>query len=250
MSNMECPICMDAIDVTKNSVVTECGHVFHCSCLMQNVSHNGFDCPYCRTKMANEPQEEYNDEDEESTFFRIGEEMSDDALTSFRMFTQRLNGEEPEEEPEQDDWETDDDEDEDEADESSVPSSAYMAAKLVERGITYEDLVKSILVSEHDNFSEIYQDYDRRSGEIYGQFRAIISRYEREEEEDEDVPAVAPTLSPEPRPANPLIIANPLTTNPSVTNLLLANPPLTNLPEVADTKTIGIPRCWEYMYNV
>lgn len=247
---MECPICMDAIDVTKNSVVTECGHVFHCSCLMQNVSHNGFDCPYCRTKMANEPQEEYNDEDEESTFFRIGEEMSDDALTSFRMFTQRLNGEEPEEEPEQDDWETDDDEDEDEADESSVPSSAYMAAKLVERGITYEDLVKSILVSEHDNFSEIYQDYDRRSGEIYGQFRAIISRYEREEEEDEDVPAVAPTLSPEPRPANPLIIANPLTTNPSVTNLLLVNPPLTNLPEVADTKTIGIPRCWEYMYNV
>ena len=30
---------------------------------MQNVSHNGFDCPYCRTKMANEPQEEYDEDD-------------------------------------------------------------------------------------------------------------------------------------------------------------------------------------------
>jgi L-lysine 2,3-aminomutase len=36
---IECPICMDPIDGNKNSVVTECGHKFHCSCLMKNSCH-------------------------------------------------------------------------------------------------------------------------------------------------------------------------------------------------------------------
>ncbi len=58
---IECPICMDPIDGNKNSVVTECGHKFHCSCLMKNSCHNGFDCPMCRSAMV----EDMEDDDEE-----------------------------------------------------------------------------------------------------------------------------------------------------------------------------------------
>jgi hypothetical protein len=60
---IECPICMDPIDGNKNSVVTECGHKFHCSCLMKNSCHNGFDCPMCRSAMV-EDMEEDDDEDQ------------------------------------------------------------------------------------------------------------------------------------------------------------------------------------------
>ena len=54
-----CCICMeDIVSITTNSVVTECGHLFHTSCLMKNVVINGFKCPYCRTIMANENDSE------------------------------------------------------------------------------------------------------------------------------------------------------------------------------------------------
>ena len=211
---MECPICMDAIDVTKNSVVTDCGHAFHCSCLMQNAAHNGFGCPYCRTTMANEPplEDDYDDDEDETIALYEGEEVSDDALTTFRMFMQRLDGEEPEED-EEDNWETEDEDEDEEEDEEPaiVPDAAYMAAKLMERGITYEKLVKSILFQEHNSWDRYYQDYARSSGEVYGQFRAVISRYRP----TLDVPAVAPELALAPAPASALApeIAEPKTTN-------------------------------------
>lgn len=47
----ECPICFEVI-TNVNSVVTECGHKFHCKCLMMNTSKNGFACPCCRSNMA------------------------------------------------------------------------------------------------------------------------------------------------------------------------------------------------------
>jgi hypothetical protein len=62
---IDCPICMDPIDGNKNSVVTECGHKFHCSCLMKNSCHNGFDCPMCRATMVQDMEDdEQNDDDE------------------------------------------------------------------------------------------------------------------------------------------------------------------------------------------
>jgi hypothetical protein len=183
-TNTECPICMDTFVGHLNKVVTECGHAFHCSCLMQNVAHNGFGCPYCREKMADEVEEEdtiVSWDDEEVTVF------DEDALTSFRMFHQRLNGEEVEEEEEEEenDWSTVSDEEEEE-EEAAVeeehyeilPSSQYVADKLAENGITYEDLVKSLLESEHD-----YPDFRRRSAEVYGQFRIVLTQYSRQNEE-------------------------------------------------------------------
>ena len=80
----ECPICMDPIETQRNCVTTECGHCFHTNCLMTSVAHNGFNCPYCRTAMAEEP------EDDESSIYETddGEDemFNDNALRGFRFF--------------------------------------------------------------------------------------------------------------------------------------------------------------------
>ena len=47
-----CPICLSDIEGVSNIVTTECGHSFHCSCLMQHALVNGFSCPCCRYTMA------------------------------------------------------------------------------------------------------------------------------------------------------------------------------------------------------
>ena len=82
---IECPICYDEIDVLKNCVTTECGHQFHCKCLMQNSATNGFSCPMCRSVMATEPElseadeyEEDEDEYEDRTYVEHYGEWYDD----------------------------------------------------------------------------------------------------------------------------------------------------------------------------
>ena len=49
-----CSICLETINKNKNKVITNCGHTFHCICLIKNVSINGFACPYCRTNISEE----------------------------------------------------------------------------------------------------------------------------------------------------------------------------------------------------
>ena len=223
----ECPICMDTIDGLCNRVVTECGHIFHCSCLMQNAAHNGFGCPYCRSKMADEPEEEEEDNDEEGDL-EDATVFDEDALTSFRMFHQQINGEEVEEEPAEE-WESvdgsDDGEDEEEEGETGMPDAAYMAQKLSERGITMEDLVKNILFQEHSSWGDHYSDYERRSSEVYGQFRAVISQY----------------TPPEPTPT------------PSNTNIPPASTETHSIapPTIAESKSVSMPyRRREFMVHV
>lgn len=185
-AQIDCPICMDCVEsTTKNCVTTECGHCFHTNCLMQSVAHNGFGCPYCRTAMAEVPDEEdsdgYSIEDNVSLF-------DEDSLTSFRMFHQRLNGEEVEAEPEEYSSFSDDDDDdvdqmEDEDELPAEPDVDYVAQKLAERGITFQDLVKHILVVDHIDYNgSLYKEYERRSSEVFGQFRAIITQYHPEPE--------------------------------------------------------------------
>jgi hypothetical protein len=48
----ECPICLDEIQGLTNCVTTDCGHTFHCRCLLTNIAHNGFACPFCRAELA------------------------------------------------------------------------------------------------------------------------------------------------------------------------------------------------------
>lgn len=219
----ECPICMDTIEGLCNRVVTECGHAFHCSCLMQNAAHNGFGCPYCRTKMAETPADE-EDEDYES----IEEEtvFDEDALTSFRMFHQQIDGQDVEEEVEE--WE-DDDEQDDEEETDEMPDAAYMAEKLAARGVTFEDLVKNILFLEHSNFGEYYPDYERRSSEVYGRFRSVITQY---------TPTPPPIVTP--------VIAR---SNPTPSHIPNPNP-TEALPVIAESKSVAIHRRREFLQHI
>ena len=91
---VDCPICMEVIVTTKNIVVTECGHTFHCSCLMANVAHNGFSCPYCRTAMAKEVEvEESEYEGDGSITDSVNAAIhEDDMLRGFRMFHNLSDG--------------------------------------------------------------------------------------------------------------------------------------------------------------
>jgi hypothetical protein len=74
---IECAICMDIIEGNRNVVTTECGHTFHCKCMMTNVAHNGFACPLCRSEMVEMPEEE-EDEDAPARY----DDSSDDEYDS------------------------------------------------------------------------------------------------------------------------------------------------------------------------
>ena len=167
----ECPICYDDIDGKTNCVTTECGHTFHCSCLMKNSAVNGFGCPMCRAVMA---EEQINEDDEEASeygsYYEEDDQFNDNALTSFRMFHQQLDDEEVEAEPVVDE-EEDNDEDEEE---EPVQTPATIATKLAERGVTLEDVVK-VLLLEHDEYSRYDEQYDRKASELYGEIRRILT---------------------------------------------------------------------------
>jgi hypothetical protein len=163
--------------------------------------------------MADEPEEEEDDEEDES---EEEEEMFDEeALTSFRMFHQRINDEEVEDEPEEE-WESvDENEDEDQDEEiPNVPNAAYVAQKLTQRGITMEDLVKNILFQEHSNWGTLYTENERKSSEVYGQFRAIISQYQPSSET-----TVAPVSVPTPTPVTQSVLEIDSSAQPKTTHV-------------------------------
>ena len=177
---IECPICYDAIDQLKNCVTTECGHQFHCKCLMQNSAQNGFSCPMCRSTMATEP--EISDSGSESEFedFEDEDPYDDNALTSFRMFHQQLDNEEVEEEPEEELEEPEEEE------QIVKPTAAIIAAKLVAQGFSMEDMVKCLLI-DHEEYESDADRYERLSDRMFGKFRQIISNYPREQQEEQEI---------------------------------------------------------------
>ena len=71
----ECPICLEEIVGHKNRVTTECGHTFHCRCLLTNAAHNGFGCPFCRAELADEVQDSDSEEEDD----RYDEDEDDDS---------------------------------------------------------------------------------------------------------------------------------------------------------------------------
>ncbi len=179
--NCECPICMDPIEGDKNKVITECGHCFHTNCLMTSIAHNGFGCPYCRTEMAqevNEEESEYDDNEEEEE-----ELYDDDILRGFRLFMANIDDEEQDEEDiiqeqyvQQIREAIEEREREHELDNGLTPE--YIAQRLVLQGVGMIDLVKVLLLG-HDEFERRNEEFDRLDGEMYGKLRTIISNYER-----------------------------------------------------------------------
>ena len=179
MSAIECPICMDPIEsTTRNCVATECGHCFHTNCLMTSVAHNGFGCPYCRTKMAQEVVDEesdYGDNEEE-----IYEHYDDDVLRGLRLFNNNINGEEHDQEDldeEEENAEEDEDNESVEADATQLPPPvSHVAQKLTEQGITMEDLLKAVLCS-CNNYESDWEDFERVENEIFGRVSTILNNY-------------------------------------------------------------------------
>lgn len=180
----ECPICMECINDT-NRVTTECGHVFHCSCLMHNVAVNGFGCPYCRSVMADEPKDDYSDDESEYDDDESldDEEMEDYTMTSFRMFHQRISGEEIED-------------DEAESDGVIVPDSRYVVQELIRKGITMDDLVKKLLYEEYSQRGSQYTIYGAKPDEVYEKLDAIMSEYNSENDPFVYVAVVNPVVNP------------------------------------------------------
>ena len=169
--SIECPICYDDMDLLKNCVTTECGHKFHCSCLMKNASVNGFSCPMCRNVMAEEPE---SDDDAEYDNYLENNRIEDNMLTGFRMFHQQINGEEVELEQE---------EEEEEVVEMAKPSPEFIAAKLIAQGLTVTDMVKSLLL-EHEEYSDDYDENHTKANQLFGALRVLINNYPRQSQRE------------------------------------------------------------------
>jgi hypothetical protein len=92
---------MEIIDISINICTTECGHCFHSSCLIKNISHNGFGCPYCRKVLAENPirQVDLDTDDNDNNIDHIDDQetdykYNDYELRGFRWLFNRANGEE------------------------------------------------------------------------------------------------------------------------------------------------------------
>jgi len=155
MNANECSICLECIEGDKNQVITDCGHCFHTNCLMKNVSHNGFGCPYCRTVMAEEPV----DSDSETEWSEENEDQQygDDSLNGIRWLFQRVEGEEM-----------------DEIESALISPASYISQKLFEQGCTMEHLLKIILTDY-----EGYEQYDDFANEVVEKISQIIDGYQR-----------------------------------------------------------------------
>lgn len=142
---LECVICFDEIG-TKNNITTECGHKFHATCLMKNVMKNGLGCPCCRTVMMEEEESigtsedtdgEYDDDDDDLSYDDDDDEVEDDQLRAFRMFNNRIEGvpHDPEDELTE----------RYEEEGYPVPTIDYLTRKLIEDGVTMNQLVACMI---------------------------------------------------------------------------------------------------------
>ena len=183
---IECAICMDSIITPKNKVTTECGHTFHTNCLMANVACNGFGCPLCRTMMAEEP--EYSDDESDMSEISVEDSINSSmrglteneyngylAIRSIRHLF-REEGEEEEEEQEEG--------------EEEAPSIEFITQKLMEQGVTMEQLVK-VLLADHAEYDAIEEECLTESDKMFDAIRAIVENF---------TPATEPIIIEEPKP--------------------------------------------------
>jgi len=149
-------------------------------------------------EVADEESDYDNDDDEMET-----ELYDDDVLRGFRLFNNNINGEEHDEDDvEEEIFVNEESESESEAgaedDAAAPPPVLYVAQKLVEQGVTMEQLLKAVLCSCHD-YQRDYEDFERVESEIVGRISTILNNY-----------------TPAPLVTAPLVTA-PLVTAPLVT---------------------------------
>jgi hypothetical protein len=125
-------------------------------------------------EVADDDEDEYDDHDEAE------DELYDDyALRGLRFFNNNLDGEEHnEEDVEEETIDTESEENESEAgaeDEELAPVS-HVVQKLMDQGVTMEDLLKAILCSCHD-YQRDHEDFERVENEIFGRVSTILNNY-------------------------------------------------------------------------
>lgn len=187
MSCNDCPICFDAIG-EKNNMTTECGHTFHASCLMTNISRNGFSCPCCRALMVttNDEQDddeqdddEQDDEDDDDTLIDDFERgpFPEHSLRGLRLLTALLEGHEPEQVDIIEEYQSND--------EAMGPPVDIVANSLREQGITYEQLTAWILI-DHEEYESRNTELKNISGQLSNNFRIIIDNYKSQQNRHEN----------------------------------------------------------------
>lgn len=149
---------------------------------MTSVAHNGFGCPYCRTAMAEVPDDEDEDDDsevsEDDSIDRL--EQEEFLMRGYRFFWDNVNGEEHDEdddseEQEYEQWEERLQMNEEEA-RVNVPSVNIVVDKLRQQNVSYEDLVKALLHTDHEEYDD--EECLESSDNLFGKLRVIISNYE------------------------------------------------------------------------
>jgi hypothetical protein len=181
--SIECPICFDVfVKGEVNTINTDCGHSFHSSCLLTNISKNGFNCPCCRGVMVQEDDEGESGDDESSYEDSDDSDYDDSEYDSdyddeceenylfqgFRWLFQRAQGLELENE----------DDDNEVNDESYIQNflnqntPSFVSERLKNNGVTYELLVTSLL-SFHDEYNEI-EHFEDASALVFRQITNII----------------------------------------------------------------------------
>jgi hypothetical protein len=142
--------------------------------------------------MAEAPDEEEEEEDEWSEVTDEEEIYDDYALRGLRFFVNNLTGEQHDAEDiaeEIADEEVDNEPNDEEA--TPKPSPAYITQKLVEQGVTMEQLVKSLL-KDHDEYDVEEDEFIRIDDELFGKLRIIISNYTPEESQPAPTPVETP----------------------------------------------------------
>jgi hypothetical protein len=159
---MECPICMDEINPTRNCIITDCNHTFHASCMLKSIVFGNFDCPCCRFELAESPVEDDDEDDEEYN----EEEDEYELYVGFRALFVRAEGNEYVEEDEEDEQDI----------VLDIPLN-YFVNKLRTLNYTYEDLVK-IIADEVCNKDEI----EDRSFDLLEKVHELAENYQAGDE--------------------------------------------------------------------
>uniref|UniRef100_A0A6C0IHK2 RING-type domain-containing protein n=1 Tax=viral metagenome TaxID=1070528 RepID=A0A6C0IHK2_9ZZZZ len=169
MSNVECSICMEIIDISINICTTECGHCFHSSCLIKNISHNGFGCPYCRKVLAENPIQnnefdESNVNDNNIDLDHIDDQeadykYNDYELRGLRWLFNRANGEEIEqygyEKPYEDVYLEEYYEEKDTL-KKLLPTS-LIKENMLKKNVTYDELIGHIFYLYKNDYQKSYE---------------------------------------------------------------------------------------------
>jgi hypothetical protein len=147
--------------------------------------------------MAEAPEE--SDDEDEYTEASYEDEVdpyeNNDMLRGFRFFFNNINGEEHDEDDVDEEVANEQAEDEDdEEEEEPKPSAEFITQKLVQQGVTMEQLIKALLMG-HEEYQN--DENSRVDDDLFGKMRIIISNYTPEQAAPQ--PAVA---QPEPLPVH------------------------------------------------